>query len=988
MKKHLLSLICSAALLSVCQAQTTINLNNTITNPNPTPFGLNWAEGNASRNLNALNNQLGDSGFGRQIIKMKGTADGGSTTFLDHNSGTSTDYYETLYTGMFDGGSIRIYRETPTGITLVRTANVINFFADTLAPNRKRITFATGPAVQAGDIYVVSKEANADLNQYAHPRLTWIREGANTWDKEVDDQFGLGNQAAATKELATDVPPNGGTTSCKITNTNANNIKVGIGQYFSNSPLSGEFSFDPAKTYRFSVWLKQTGIASGTVNLHSNTTNIDHNFTATNTWQQYTYDVSGVMPVPEGGVVDFLRLTFNGTGTLWIDNFLFYDASQPPFALKPEIIQQIQNYKPYSLRIWSGQTNTDLGTNIGDWTDTELQSSRLWSVNQGPTNGAALKLPTILPLCEDNQIAPYLICSPSFAESDFLGLMEYIYGAATTPLGAKRAAQGHAAPYNFTKLYLELGNETWNGLFDPWTYDFNGERYGKFAQYAFNVIKTSPYYNPSKVEFLLGGFFVQPDQFGYGQQAVKTAPDAKQMLLANYIGGFDGLNIPASPTFADSVQQTAFYARWITRNLIDEHIATRNAMAANGQPYQLGIYEAGPGYALPNPSTPYDLQAEAIGKSLGCAVANLDAFLYQSEKGFGLQNLFLFTPGFNWSSHTSYSQGYRPHNHFLAMQMRNNYAKGQMITTTITNNPTTFLPLIDDNGNGVYDGGYGEAPAGNLENIASYAFKDGADYSIFVLNRNITQNTPVTINLPAGSGSVNGVKLYKLTGNPTGSNINALNYTIQDVNLTGVFTGSSYTFTMPAGSIYVFNTSPAPLSVDWLDVVAVKACCGQAQIKWSTANEINNDYFEVEHSENGTAYEKIGKVMANKSNQNVKKYAFNHTKTANGVNYYRIKQVDFDGEYEYSKVVNVNFPQDDSFMVNPNPFTDALQISFDETTNATVELTIVDVLGRVIYANAALATNEFIDTKGFAKGIYLIKMGVDGVACTKKMIKE
>jgi len=797
-------------------SQTTINVSNTVTNANPIPFGLNWAEGNAARNLNALNNHTGDPGFGRQIVRLKGTCDGGGTTYAEHANGDiKFNYWETLYTGMFDGGNIRIYRETATGIVKIRDEVVTSFFADTI--NGFRANFVSGDLVQAGDIYVISIESNSDLNQFCHPRLTWIRDGSNTWDKKVDDQYGLGNVNDVTKSLTTDVPVNGGTTSCKIVNTNANNIDVGIGQYFSNSPLSGEFAFNPSKTYRFTIWMKQSGISNGTVNLHTTQTNINHSFTVTNTWQEYTYDVSGINPCTEGSAVDVLGLTFAGTGTLWIDNFTMHDVSYPLYALSPAIKQELVNFKPYDIRIWSGQTNQEMGTNIGDWTDTELQSAKLWSVNNGPVNGPALKLPTILPICEENNIAPYLICSPSFSEADFLGLMEYLGGPATSTFGSKRASQGHPATYTSTlsKIYIELGNETWNDLFAPWTYDFNAILYGKFAQYFYNVIKSSPYYDASKFELVVGGFFVQSDSYGYGQQAVTTTPDAKQMMLANYIGGFDGLNIPASLTFADSIQQTAFYARWITRNLIDAHVATCSAMTTNGNPYQLGIYEAGPGYALPNPGTPFNLQAEAIGKSLACAVANLDAFLYQSEKGFGLQNLFLFTTGFNWSSHTSESQGLRPHNHFLALQMRNNYAKGQMITTAVTGSPTTYMPLIDANSNGIYDGGYGEAPAGDYENIASYTFKDGNDYNIFVLNRNISNNIPVTINLPSGA-TMNNLKLYKLTGDPTQSNIEALNFVIQEENISIPLNSINYSFTMPAGSIYLFKSG---LSTDISQII-------------------------------------------------------------------------------------------------------------------------------------------------------------------------
>ncbi len=974
--KPLLLLLASAC-VAPALAQTTVTLSNTVTNASPVGFGLNWSEDNAARNLNALNNHTGDPGFGRQLIRLKGTCDGGGTTYAEHAQGTTTDYYETLYTGMFDGGEIRVYRETPTGITLVRTSPILHFYADALAPDHHRITFAPGPAVQAGDIYVLSRVANADLNQYAHPRLTWIREGANTWDKKVDDQNGLGNAAAVTKELTTDVPPNGGTTSCKITNTNPNNRDVGIGQYFSNSAESGEFSFEASKTYRVTVWMKQTGIAGGTVNLHTTTTGRDHNFTVGSAWQAYTYDIAGQAPPPDGSAVDVLQLTFNGTGTLWIDNFTLHDTAYPLFALSPAIEQEMKNFRPHNIRVWSGQTNTELGTDIDDWTDTELQSARQWNVNQGPTTGGALKLPTFLPLCAANGIAPYLICSPSFSEADFRGLMEYLGGPATSGYGAKRAAQGHPAPYTATmpKIYLELGNETWNDLFDPWTYDFGAARYGKFAQYFFNVIKTSPYYDASKFELLIGGFLVQTDPYGYGQQAIAQAPDGKQLMLANYVGGFDGLPIPASPTFTDSVQQTAFYARWITRSVIDEHVATRNQLAAAGTPYQLGIYEAGPGYALPNPANPFDGQAEHIGKSLGCAVANLDAFLYQSQQGFGVQNLFLFARGFNWTSHTAEAQGLRPHNHFLALQMRNRFAKGAMITASVTGSPTTYLPFIDGNGNGTYDGGYGEAAAGNYDNIGAYAFRDGDRYNTFVLNRNVRTSAPVTLALPAGA-SMDSLRLYRLTGDPMGSNISALNYRIERQQLAVPAGATSYAFTMPAGSIYLFVSAKAntPLPVTLVDLRVRPQGRTALRVQWTTASEFNCRHFEVQRSANGTDFATIGTVPGHGTSTTARQYELPDPQPLPGLNYYRLRQVDFDGKTSGSPVVVALFGADaDALSVSPNPATDYLTLHAPAGTSGPVE--IVNSAGQRVVSQPLAQPGQPLFVGGLPPGVYFVRFG-------------
>jgi hypothetical protein len=507
-----------AANCHITFAQTAnVVINNTVSNAAPAAFGLNWAENMAGRNQNALNNQIGDSNFGEQIVRIKGAATSGTTTYLQNNSGTMLDYYETLYTGMFDGGNVRIYRETPTALLKIHETTVTTFVTSTGAvADQQKITFATpSPTpIQANDIYILTKVVANDLNQYAHPRLTWIRDGQNTWNKTCDEWTTGADCNAITKTLdANDKPANGGTASCKITNTDPDNKQCGIGQYFSDAAGEGYFSFDPTKTYIFSVWLKQTGIAGGRVNLRSTTTNINHNFTATNTWQQYTYSVTGINPIPTGAPVDFLNLNFDGVGTLWVDNFILYDALLAPYAMRPYVLQEFANFKPHTLRIWSGQTNTDLGTTLDNWTNPESQGARSWSVNNGPGTGNALTLPTILPICEANNTRPWLIVSPSFSEAEWLGLIEYLAAPANTPYGAKRAAQGHPAAYTSTlpKIYLELGNETWNPTFAPWVFDFNGERMGKFAQYFYNVVKSSPYFDPAKFELMLGGWSLQEE---------------------------------------------------------------------------------------------------------------------------------------------------------------------------------------------------------------------------------------------------------------------------------------------------------------------------------------------------------------------------------------------------------------------------------------------------------------------------------------------
>ncbi|QQS38293.1 MAG: T9SS type A sorting domain-containing protein [Ignavibacteriales bacterium] len=171
---------------------------------------------------------------------------------------------------------------------------------------------------------------------------------------------------------------------------------------------------------------------------------------------------------------------------------------------------------------------------------------------------------------------------------------------------------------------------------------------------------------------------------------------------------------------------------------------------------------------------------------------------------------------------------------------------------------------------------------------------------------------------------------------------------------------------------------------------------------WSTASELNNQGFEIERSTNKTDWIKKGFISGQGTTTEQQNYSF--TDDINGINvpklYYRLKQIDFDGSYEYSEIVEVTVsPMKFSLSQNyPNPFNPSTKISWQSPVGSHQTLKVYDVLGREVatlvneYRDAGSYEVEF-DASKLASGVYYYQLkvgdqpdGKAGFVETKKMM--
>jgi hypothetical protein len=190
------------------------------------------------------------------------------------------------------------------------------------------------------------------------------------------------------------------------------------------------------------------------------------------------------------------------------------------------------------------------------------------------------------------------------------------------------------------------------------------------------------------------------------------------------------------------------------------------------------------------------------------------------------------------------------------------------------------------------------------------------------------------------------------------------------------------------------NTQPNPLPVKLLYFTATAVDNSYIKLDWSTSLEIDNKGFDIERSTEGVHFDKIGWVDGNgNSTQNIV-YSFNDkTAQANTVYYYRLKQIDFDGDIEYSNIASAIFKDGKGFTLAdlyPNPATNKVVISVATDLAQDAKIKIFDLLGQPVLVNdvnLVSGSNNFeLDLTDFAGGTYTVSIFSGNQYITKKLV--
>ena len=164
----------------------------------------------------------------------------------------------------------------------------------------------------------------------------------------------------------------------------------------------------------------------------------------------------------------------------------------------------------------------------------------------------------------------------------------------------------------------------------------------------------------------------------------------------------------------------------------------------------------------------------------------------------------------------------------------------------------------------------------------------------------------------------------------------------------------------------------------------------QVDCIWATAIEVNNDYFTIERSQDASNFAPIGDVDGAGNSNLVLNYLFTDYNPHSGINYYRLRQTDFDGHSTLSEIKAVDMDVNSEVkLLNAYFANDELVFNFNQGV-AINKLNLYDVLGRVVYSedyNNGVFAFDKINFPYLLSGKYFLELSIGDKLFSKKLIK-
>ena len=438
----------------------------------------------------------------------------------------------------------------------------------------------------------------------------------------------------------------------------------------------------------------------------------------------------------------------------------------------------MQDYNPGVLRWWAGQLGETLDNMTQSWQQRGTCGYKPSSTTPGTWNYG---VPDFLELCDHVGAEPWIVMPPTASQSDLLNFMEYLAGTTGT-YATRRVNQGQTAPWTnvFSTIHLEWGNELWGAGTpgDPFggASVNGGVRLGNLADRAFAYMKGSSWYAGAagNLDFIIGG---QAGYSGRQQEIEANANDHDSTALAPYFGELTNFGTDAEmyyPLFAKP-----FYDALNTggRMYQSKQFLTNGGNGTNLSIYEVNYHTTGSYTGLPTA-----LRNEFVAGASGAIALPLHMLVYQTELAARDQCAFLacgysyrFQNTGSWQDDNVQVWGMlRDLYHYdirrptwMGVELANKAIMGDAVTTTNTgDDPGWTQSAINGIG----------APT-NMKYVQSFAFRNGTQYGIVLMNLSLTEQQGVRLIAPGTPGT--NATIYKIEP----GNIDDMNATSEIVTL-------------------------------------------------------------------------------------------------------------------------------------------------------------------------------------------------------------
>jgi hypothetical protein len=670
------------------------------------------------------------------------------------NTCTDDNQYNAQPTGYWKGASYRIMTGASAGTTGTITANT----------NNNSTCAGCGPTLQ------FDQSVNLAIGDYFSAEIYMPGSGDAGW---WDDTGGGGTITTET----TDISPESLGKQAILLSASTAGTSTSITQYFDSY---SHLSFEQLNG-AFSVTFRAKGVG-GNNQLNVNvmriatgsTPYLNQTVTLTNTWQDYTLTFNAN---ETGSALGTVQLVFGAAGSsLELDDVSMQQTNSSasnPTAFQDGVVNALKELNPGTIRMMAA------GAALGSDLPNQIQpvSARYrggFNADGTSVSDVAYGIHEFLQLCQTVGADPWITIPTATTPDEMTEFIEYLTGNGSDAWSALRISRGQVAPWTsvFNKIHLELGNETWNGIFKGESMGFPG--YPTWANTVWGAARKAPGFVPAQFELIDDGWSAVA---GYNAQMLTVSNQHDSIDIAPYL--IFSANDEPMPTMFGALFAEPELFESPGGQVYQDLLAATAVPSATAPTTDMDVYETN---TSPIEGTITQTELDEFTPSIGAGLGHTVHMLEMMRLGVKYQNAFALQQyAFVrtdksivklWGVVLDMENTNRRRPTFQTEAIANAVIGGTMLQTIHTGaNPTWNQPLSSDN-----------VVLNGAHYLQSFAFLNGTTASVIVFNLNQTAALPVTFsgeNVPTGSVTMTQITSANITdNNETASVVNPATQTL------------------------------------------------------------------------------------------------------------------------------------------------------------------------------------------------------------------